>query len=73
MMLIGKLEDNRLWKCHTDQLKLQEQSYSSEPEGRLPSNGEVDYDPDIPLLFEEHFSYSYHGISNTIYLQNSKG
>ena len=43
-----------LWKRHTDQLKLQEQKHSSEPEGRLPSDGEVDCDPDIPLSLEEY-------------------
>ena len=37
-----KLEDGRLWKCHTDQLKLQEQNHSREPEGPLPADGEVD-------------------------------
>ena len=50
-----KLEDGGLWKHHTDQLKLQNQNYSSEHEGHLPSDGEVDYDPDIPLSLEEHF------------------
>ena len=49
-----KLEDGRLWKHHTDQLKLLEQNHSGEPESRLPSNGEVDYDPDIPFSLEEH-------------------
>ena len=42
-----KLEDGRLWKCYTDRLKLQEQNHSIEPDG------EVDYDPDIPLSLEE--------------------
>ena len=51
-----KLVDGWLWKCHTDQLELQEQNYSSEPKGHLPSDGEVDYDPDIPLSLEEHSS-----------------
>ena len=49
-----KLEDTRLWKRHTDQLKLQELDHSREPKGRLPSDGEVNYDPDIPLSLEEH-------------------
>ena len=49
-----KQEDGWLWKHHTDQLKLQEQNHSSEPEGCLPPDGEVGYDPDIPLSLEEH-------------------
>ena len=49
-----KLEDGRLWKHHTDQLKLQEQNHSSEPEGHLSSDCEMDYDPDILPSLEEH-------------------
>ena len=44
-----KLEDDRFSKHHVDQLKLQEQNLSSKPKGCLPSDGEVDYDPDIPF------------------------
>ena len=51
VMFEVKLEDGRLWKHHTAQLMLQEQNHSSEPEGYLPSNGELDYDPDIPPFF----------------------
>ena len=51
-----KLEDGRLWVHHTNLLKLQEENHSREPKGRLPSDGEVYYDPDIPLSLEEHSS-----------------
>ena len=50
-----RLTDSRLWKHHTDQLKLQKQNHSSEPDGRLPFDDEVDYDPDITFSLEEHF------------------
>ncbi len=54
MMFDEKLEDGRLWKSNTDQLKHQEQNHLSELEGCLPSDSEVDYDPDIPLSLQEH-------------------
>ena len=54
VMFDVNLKDGRLWKCHTDHLKLQEQNHSSEPENRLPSDGEVDYDSDIPISLQEH-------------------
>ena len=54
VMFEVKLEDGRPWKRHTDQLKLQEQNHSSEPECRLPSDDEVDNDPGILLSPEEH-------------------
>ena len=49
-----KLEDGRLWKHHTDQLKLQDLNHSSEPEGHLPSDDEVNYDTDISPSLAEH-------------------
>ena len=43
-----------LWKRHIDRPKLQEQNHLSEPKGCLPSDGEVDTDPDISLSLEEY-------------------
>ena len=51
-----KLEDGRLWKYHTDQLKLLDLNHSSELEGHLPSDCEVNHDTDISLSLAKHSS-----------------